>query len=143
MKYSDVQQATLILESLRTDHTTVEFEIQHWKHLLTNNLVQQDEEQTETSLLLSHESQSSFDPPLISTWKFLSDLKYRNQLIAVVLIMTGQQWSGVNTITYYGVQVLNGIFNNPDGNMVLFLSCLISTVNVLVSVGVAPLIDKG
>ncbi|EER34461.1 conserved hypothetical protein [Candida tropicalis MYA-3404] len=142
MKYSDVQQATLILESLRTDHTTVEFEIQHWKHLLTNNLVQQDEEQTETSSLLSHESQSSFDPPSISTWKFLSDLKYRNQLIAVVLIMTGQQWSGVNTITYYGVQVLNGIFNNPDGNMVLFLSCLISTVNVLVSVGVAPLIDK-
>ncbi|KAK6883465.1 putative metabolite transport protein [Candida tropicalis] len=118
------------------------FEIQHWKHLLTNNLVQQDEEQTETSSLLSHESQSSFDPPSISTWKFLSDLKYRNQLIAVVLIMTGQQWSGVNTITYYGVQVLNGIFNNPDGNMVLFLSCLISTVNVLVSVGVAPLIDK-
>ncbi|RCK54821.1 hypothetical protein Cantr_03918 [Candida viswanathii] len=143
MKYGDVQHATTILESLRTDHSTVEFEIQHWKHLLTDNAPQEEEEeQTETSLLLSHESQSSFDPPLISTWKFLSDSKYRNQLIAVVLIMTGQQWSGVNTITYYGVQVLNNIFNNPDGNMVLFLSCLISTVNVFVSVGVAPLIDK-
>ena len=69
--------------------------------------------------------------------------KYRKQLIAVVLIMTGQQLVGINAITYYGVKILNELFSGSNtGNLVLMLNCVFSGMNVAASIAVAPLIDR-
>ncbi|EMG50898.1 hypothetical protein G210_0036 [Candida maltosa Xu316] len=137
----DSTEATHILESLRTDHSTVNYEIEHWQQLSRNTTVP-----TETSSLLSLESAASFEASSISTKDFMFDGKYRNQLIAVSLLMVGQQLAGVNAITYYGVNMLNDLFEykHPGGagNLVLALSCLFSSVNVLSSMVVAPLIDR-
>ena len=48
---NDVERATLILKGLRTDESTVDYEIHHWGNLTTTNLPDD-----ETSLLLSDDS---------------------------------------------------------------------------------------
>lgn len=138
MAKNDVERATLILKGLRTDESTVDYEIHHWGNLTTTNLPDD-----ETSLLLSDDSLLSQNPPLIPTIDFIMEKKYRKQLIAVVLIMTGQQLVGINAITYYGVKILNELFSGSNtGNLVLMLNCVFSGMNVAASIAVAPLIDR-
>ena len=98
----------------------MDYEIRHWGNLTTTNLPDD-----ETSLLLSDDSLLSQNPPLIPTKDFIMERKYRKQLIAVVLIMTGQQLVGINAITYYGVKILNELFSGSNtGNLVLMLNCV-------------------
>lgn len=138
MAKNDVERATFILKGLRSDESTVNHEIRHWGNLTTNS-----SPDDEVSLLLSDGSSLSQNLPLIPTKDFFMERKYRKQMIAVVLIMTGQQLVGINAITYYGVKILNKLFSGSNtGNLVLVLNCVFSGTNVAASIAVAPLIDK-
>ncbi|RLV95936.1 putative metabolite transport protein [Spathaspora sp. JA1] len=154
---ADVDQATEILQDLRTEHSTIEYEIDHWKHLTFGPIKERTESSTDevspllqrhnstVSVCSSVSSRKSLEPPLVTVMDFIFSYKYRHQFIAVILIMTGQQLSGMNAITYYGVKILNTVFNNHNsgsGNRVLVLTCAFSVVNMISSTVVAPLIDR-
>ncbi|EGW33447.1 uncharacterized protein SPAPADRAFT_60799 [Spathaspora passalidarum NRRL Y-27907] len=149
---ADVVTATEILTELRTDHSTIEHEIEHWKHLTFGPIKETSEvspllqrHNSTVSVCSSVSSRQSLEPPAVTIYDFIFTRKYRHQFIAVVLIMTGQQLSGMNAITYYGVKILNTVFNHHGsggGNRVLVLTCAFSVVNMISSTVVAPLIDR-
>ncbi|KAG7662887.1 HGT20 [[Candida] subhashii] len=153
MNGGDEDLARSTLYTLRTNITTIEYEIHHWHHLAKGTqspdentpLLEEDATSAVDSDGSSISSRKSLDPPSITITDFLFEHKYRKQLISVILIMTGQQLSGMNAITYYGVKILNTLFNNQGsggGNYVLVLTCAFSGVNVISSISAAPLIDR-
>ncbi|KAK6464475.1 hexose transporter of the major facilitator superfamily [Scheffersomyces coipomensis] len=170
MQGHDVKSATNILHGLRSDKSTVHYEINHWRQLSINEQNRKSESVDDTSALLSESDsydslilplvnqrnnnnsrstamarKGSIDPSTVTTREFMFSKKYRNQFVAVILLMTAQQLVGMNAITYYGVKILNDLFGNhheTDGDQVLILSCSFSFVNVLSAIAISPLIDR-
>ncbi|KAK6458633.1 hexose transporter of the major facilitator superfamily [Scheffersomyces xylosifermentans] len=157
----DHRSATDILHTLRSDRTTVNYEINHWRQLSANDGGNKAIQPSETSALLeeggnpaesiisepvsrSSSRRSSNDAPTVTTKDFIFGAKYRSQFIAIVLIQTAQQLVGMNAIVYYGVRILNNLFNNKDSgsDYVLVLSCSFSFVNVLSAIAISPIVDR-
>ncbi|KAK6198134.1 hexose transporter of the major facilitator superfamily [Scheffersomyces amazonensis] len=137
MQGHDVKSATSILHDLRSDKSTVTYEINHWRQLSINERTKGDNEIQETTALLSETT--------VTTSEFMFAKKYRYQFIAVILLMTAQQLVGMNAITYYGVKILNNLFGNhheTGGDQVLILSCSFSLCNVISAICISPLVDK-
>lgn len=157
VQVGDHRSATDILHALRSDRTTVDYEINHWRQLSSRtNLTQSP---SETSALLSGSSSTesllipitktasrkgSIDPSTVTTREFMFARKYRDQFLAIVVIMTSQQLVGMNAIVYYGVRILNNLFGNHSSgtDYVLVLSCSFSFCNVLSAIGISPFVDR-
>lgn len=88
----------------------------------------------------SNTRRGSIDPSTISLFEFLTKRKYRKELIALIVIMSGNQLCGMNSITFYGVIFLQNIV--PESVNILYLTSALALCNVLSSLGVAPLFDK-
>lgn len=73
----------------------------------------------------------------VSIKSFISSVKYRRQFIAVAGVMAYQQISGVNSIVFYGVEVLSTLL--PA--IAPALNCIISTINCFVTIGSAGVVD--
>lgn len=69
---------------------------------------------------------------------YLKSSEYRNSKVVATGILILQQFCGINSIIFYGVSVLVAIFPKHA----IFINCLISVVNVVVTFGAAPLTDK-
>lgn len=150
----DVDGATQILHTLRTDTLAMRYEINHWRRLSNNtNNVPADKLLSETSALLESGPEDDFyplatamsrkgsiDPSTLTIKEYLVTPRYRKELIAIIIIMTGQQLCGMNAITFYGVSVLSNIV--PPGTNVLYLTCLLAVCNVFLALVISPLIDK-
>ncbi|CAH2350265.1 probable metabolite transport protein [[Candida] railenensis] len=76
--------------------------------------------------------------PSITLSTYLSSPEYFNSRLVSTGILIAQQFCGINSIIFYGVSVLISVF--PD--YAILINCLISIVNVVVTFGSAPLIDK-
>lgn len=88
----------------------------------------------------SNTRRGSIDPSTVSLWEFLSRRKYRKELIALVIIMSGNQLCGMNSITFYGVIFLQNIV--PKSVNILYLTSALALCNVISSLCLSPLFDR-
>lgn len=63
---------------------------------------------------------------------------YRSAAIAVIMVMLAQQFSGINSIVMYGVSLLAGLLESNSA----LLNLAVSALNIVVTAGGAPLVDK-
>ncbi|KAH3670294.1 hypothetical protein WICMUC_004863 [Wickerhamomyces mucosus] len=64
---------------------------------------------------------------------------YRNSLVVVTALLAGQQFCGINSIVFYGVNTIRKI---TTPNKAVVINCLISLGSACVTFFSAPLIDK-
>jgi MFS family permease len=74
----------------------------------------------------------------VTLTQYLTLAEYRNSLTVGTGILVFQQFDGINSIIFYGVSVLVGIFPN----YAILINCLISLVNVVVTFISAQYVDK-
>ncbi|KAK9372884.1 major facilitator superfamily domain-containing protein [Lipomyces chichibuensis] len=74
----------------------------------------------------------------ISYKEFLTARRFRRPLIAIIGILTAQQFCGINTMIFYGVTILSALFPTAA----VLVNVLISLLNCIVNLGVAPLVDR-
>ncbi|ODQ65711.1 general substrate transporter [Nadsonia fulvescens var. elongata DSM 6958] len=71
--------------------------------------------------------------------EFCTEDCHRKKLKAIVGLMTAQQLTGMNSIVFYGVEILASTMSPEYAKL---LNCFISFVNLFVTVVLSPLIDK-
>ena len=103
----------------------------------TNNTA--EEEQT----LLSNEggpqiNKQSGNEEKLSIMQVLRHPEYKSAAIAVIMVMLAQQFSGINSIVMYGVSLLATLLESNSA----LLNLAVSAVNIIVTAGGAPLVDK-
>lgn len=128
-----VVDAFKVLHSLRGgDYSDSRNEVNSWK----SNGDTPDEE----SLLEENNTSGSGTGSTltITLSDYLKLLEYNNSKLVATGILVFQQFCGINSIIFYGVSVLISIF--PDA--AIFINCLISVVNAVVTFTSAPLIDR-
>jgi MFS family permease len=64
--------------------------------------------------------------------------QYRSAAFAVIMVMLAQQFSGINSIVMYGVSLLAGLLESNSA----LLNLAVSALNIVVTTGGAPLVDK-
>lgn len=77
-------------------------------------------------------------PENVSFITYVTDPYYRKSAIAVIGVMSLQQFSGINSIVFYGVAILKGSLPSLSG----VINVLISLINCFVTASIAPLVDK-
>lgn len=154
MHSGEFARASEILHRLRSDSAATKYEILHWRRLSTNQSASSSSiELSETTSLLDSSAKDGFtplstamsrrgsvDPSELSPVDYVTKGKYRKEWIAIVIIMSAQQLSGMNAITFYGVSVLSNIV--PPGTNVLFLTSSLAATNVIFALLASPLTDK-
>jgi sugar porter (SP) family MFS transporter len=68
----------------------------------------------------------------------LRDTDTRGAVIAVVMIMIAQQFTGINSIIMYGVPLLAGLLEANAALVIL----VVSAVNIIVTAAAAPLVER-
>lgn len=158
MHKNDVLGATEILHTLRSDKLATHLEINHWRRLSvaaptprkavadTTALLEAMHDENDdalpagfTPLSKTVSRRGSIDPSSITAADYVFGTQYRHEWLAVVLIMTAQQLSGMNAITFYGVSVMANVV--PKGTNVLYLTSSLALTNVVAALAVSPLID--
>lgn len=152
----NVSGALDILHKLRSDKIATEGEINHWRSLSWREppAVELSDESSallggscalrkgslDLSPVASRPRRGSVDPSDLTLLEYITSHPYRKECIAVILIMTAQQLSGMNAITFYGVSVASNIF--PAEINVLWLTSALALTNVVASLLVSPLFDR-
>lgn len=97
---------------------------------------------SEEESLLAEDLSSTQNPDASKSTVTLSDYlkrpEYANSRLVATGILVFQQFCGINSIIFYGVSVLINIF--PES--AIFINCVISVVNAVVTFASAPLIDR-
>jgi sugar porter (SP) family MFS transporter len=75
---------------------------------------------------------------VISLRNYIFDPLYRNSLIVVTTILAGQQFCGINSIIFYGVNTIRKVL--PQ--YAVLINCLISLGNAVITFMAAPLVDE-
>ncbi|KAH3686658.1 hypothetical protein WICPIJ_002366 [Wickerhamomyces pijperi] len=70
---------------------------------------------------------------------YMYDPIYRNSLIVVTAILAGQQFCGINSVVFYGVNTIRKL-TSPQNAVII--NCFISLGNALITFFSAPYIDK-
>jgi MFS family permease len=74
----------------------------------------------------------------LSIMQVLRHPDYKSAAIAVIMVMLAQQFSGINSIVMYGVSLLAGLLESNSA----LLNLAVSALNIIVTAGGAPLVDK-
>lgn len=74
----------------------------------------------------------------IGFYQYLTDPQYTNSKYIATLSMVGQQFSGINSVIFYGVSILNGLF--PQWSIAI--NCLISIGNMLITAVSSVFLDR-
>jgi MFS family permease len=74
----------------------------------------------------------------LSIMQVLRHPDYKSAAIAVIMVMLAQQFSGINSIVMYGVSLLAGLLESNSA----LLNLAVSAINIIVTAGGAPLVDK-
>ena len=131
-------QARRILQKIRGSKTDIEPELKEWNAAST---VAADEEEQQ-SLLPSDSQQhppssKSTDAPSTILGVIRSS-QTRPAIIAVIVVMITQQFTGINSIIMYSVSLLSSILPTTAA----LLTVVVSAINLFVTVACAPLADK-
>lgn len=136
-----LDEAFTILHKLRGgQYNELRNEVNSWKS--GNNQNNEEIGEEGVGLFESENGNSNqfqdHDSTTISLSQYLTDKQYRPSVIVSTGILVFQQFDGINSIIFYGVNILIGIFPNHA----IIINCLISTVNVIVTFLSAQYVDK-
>ncbi|KAH3669502.1 hypothetical protein OGAPHI_001623 [Ogataea philodendri] len=120
----DESKGLQILNRLR-NHNTIQCtqEVQIWK----------EEKRKHASLIESNPSLQN-----LSFYTYLSNRNYSNSRIVATFAMVGQQFAGINSIVFYGVKILTGLFPAHA----ILVNCLISTGNMVITFIASLFLDR-
>ena len=125
-------QARQVLQRIRGKDADIQTEIESWMHVAHEHGSAEEE-----SLL----APPSGAPPKKKPVNFVQALinpYYRPAIVAVVGVMSAQQFTGVNSIIMYSVSLLQSIL--PTG--AALLTVMISALNLVITLACAPLPDR-
>ncbi|KAG7796206.1 hypothetical protein KL929_003397 [Ogataea haglerorum] len=74
----------------------------------------------------------------LSFYTYLTNPNYRNSRIVSTVLMVGQQLAGINSIVFYGVKILTGLFPAHA----VAINCLISLGNMLITFAASLFLDR-
>lgn len=127
-------KAFAVLHRLRGgDYASARAEVNSWK--TTDSIINSEAILEEEGVA---EPVSSSTNNVASLREYLQSPEYANSRLVATGILVLQQFCGINSIIFYGVSVLITIFPSQA----VFINCLISIVNAVVTFASAPLIDK-
>lgn len=138
------REATRILRKIRGHKFDVEEEVAGWG--VQSGQINSEEEET---LLHNEDHMSHHSGSNISTKKeakketlgmiaVIRHPHYARATFAVIMVMIAQQLTGINSIIMYGVNLLADLLQSNSA----VLNLAVSALNIIVTAGCAPLIDK-
>lgn len=117
-----------VLHKLRGgEYINARNEVNSWKGL-----------NAESDHLLNEEGEDLVHNRSVNLETYLKSPEYYNSKLVATGILVLQQFSGVNSIIFYGVSVLVTLFPTHA----IGINCLISVVNAVVTFSSAPLVDR-
>lgn len=84
----------------------------------------------------THQLNSDEEAP--SLWKYITNPQYRNPRSVIAIILTAQQFVGINSIIFYGVKVVAQLL--PD--KAVPINFAISILNLIFTVAASAILDK-
>lgn len=130
VEHKQTNKARDVLRKLRGPDANIDREIKDWKM----DSVDADEE----SLLAAPPGEPVPQQPPVSFIGAMIQPKYRPAVIAVIAVMTAQQFTGINSIMMYSVSILGGLLPTSAA----LLTVAVSGLNVIVTLACAPLPDR-
>ncbi|CRG86165.1 putative metabolite transport protein YBR241C [Talaromyces islandicus] len=131
-EHQRTNQALQVLQRIRGKEADIEEEVRAWKATLSTENGTGEEES-----LLSQQHTAPQNPP-VTILTVAMDEKYRPAIIAVVIAMLAQQFTGVNSIIMYSVSLLQSTLPTAAP----LLAVIISAINLVVTLACSPLPDK-
>ena len=138
----DPETAALILKRLRgTDVNLIE-EIQNWNAVIPKTFADELDGLLDVEESIRYEATPSSEhfqkPQNIGFLEVVREPRYRPALIAVVGVMMAQQFTGINSVMMYSVELMSNIFPTTS----TLLTIMLSLINFLTTILCAPLPDK-
>ncbi|KAH8695012.1 putative MFS glucose transporter [Talaromyces proteolyticus] len=127
-------EALRILQRIRGKDADIEEEARTWKVVLSA----EDGTGEEESLLSPPSQHAGPREPSVTILTVAMDAQYRPAIIAVVIVMLAQQFTGVNSIIMYSVSLLQSTLPTAAP----LLAVMISAINLVVTLACSPLPDK-
>ncbi|KAH7091920.1 hypothetical protein FB567DRAFT_434811 [Paraphoma chrysanthemicola] len=135
----NVSLAKKTLRKIRGESADIDSEASEWGAAGAEDI--NEEEQT----LLTNEdgpaqatAKQSDQEGKLSILQVFRHPDYKSAAIAVIMVMLAQQFSGINSIVMYGVSLLAGLLESNSA----LLNLAVSALNIVVTAGGAPLVDK-
>lgn len=133
-EHQQVGQAKRILHRIRGKDADIENEVRAWRipHEPGNTAVEEE------SLLSPPSGNLPSRSPPVSIVNVITNSKYRPAILAVVIAMTAQQFTGINSIVMYSVSLLSSVLPTAAP----LLAVIISVLNLVVTLACSPLPDR-
>ncbi|KAI5310618.1 hypothetical protein KEM55_004545, partial [Ascosphaera atra] len=128
--------ARKVLQQIRGRDANIEAEVASW-----NAPADASTEGTEEESLIAPEPPSPTVPSKkqeVTMLEAIRSRRYRPAIIAVLIVLIGQQFTGINSIVMYSVSLLHTLLPTTAGLLVVF----VSLINLVMTVLCAPLSDK-
>ncbi|QIW96127.1 hypothetical protein AMS68_001645 [Peltaster fructicola] len=135
-------KAKRALQKLRGRHVDIEEEVAAWGVQSERDL--DDEEETLLAQADGINSESSTGHlkqgkrNTLGVFSVLSHPESRPAILAVVMIMLAQQFTGINSIVMYGVSLLADLLESNSS----LLNILVAVLNIVTTTIAAPLVEK-
>lgn len=124
-------QARRTLQRIRGARANIDGEVKTWTI---------DASSTEEESLLTPAPASHLPPnrPPISFIGAVTNSRYRPAVIAVVAVMSAQQFTGINSIVMYSVSILSSLLPTSAA----LLTVMVAALNLIITLLCAPLADR-
>ncbi len=128
-------RAERILRKIRGQDADIEAEVKSW-----NITAARDMNDEEERLLAGDDAPSMKNEggDTVGAFAVLSDPETRRAVLAIVMVMLAQQFTGINSIIMYGVSLLSTLLGANSA----LLNVAVSALNVIITASAAPLVDK-
>lgn len=146
------RQAKRVLRKIRGHQANIEDEVKGWGVESAQDIEDEEEsllsnqdrmppggpEHTTTSSDASASKKTKEAVEALGVLAVLKNPDSRPAVVAVVVVMIGQQLCGINSIVMYGVSLLSDLLSAKAA----LLNVLVAVLNIVVTASCAPLIDK-
>lgn len=132
-EHKNANQARQVLQRIRGKEADIEEEVKAWRVSSAYDNGAGEEES-----LLSTPSQDLPQSPPATITSVATNAQYRPALVAVVITMVSQQFTGINSIIMYSVSLLGSVLPTAAP----LLAVIISALNLVVTLACSPLPDK-
>ncbi|KAL5119917.1 Bifunctional purine biosynthesis protein PurH [Pleosporales sp. CAS-2024a] len=126
------------LRRLRGDGADLDSEMSDWGAAGYENVHEEEQTLLNNEDRPQHRSRQSGNEEKLSIMQVLRHAEYQSAAVAVIMVMLAQQFSGINSIVMYGVSLLASLLESNSA----LLNLAVSAVNIVVTAGGAPLVDK-
>lgn len=133
-EHKHASRARQILQRIRGKDADIEEEVKTWR---VSSAYDNDTGEAESLLSPPSQNLPPHSPPA-TIINVVTNAQYRPALIAVVIAMLSQQFTGINSIIMYSVSLLQSVLPTAAP----LLAVIISALNLVITLACSPLPDK-